>query len=415
MRHLLGIFLLYCGIFFTPILSVASPVAMRIHGPLHTSGMRIVDNEGNIVVFRGVNVSGMEWGAGTPWGKGCHDPQWGIRYGCYASPKSDVYDQVANWGFNVVRIPISWANLEPAPGKINEEYLTALDAIIHEFGKRDIAVILSMHQWDWSANFTAPKWKGGKRIHGNGEAVWLYPESWFAKNPITHGPVDNKITGQQLASQEFFINRPKPMLKGEKIQQHLIELWAIVAQRYRGFSNIVAADIFNEPYSNQKNQLEDFYIRAARRIHEIDPRLLLVFEVSLSTHRLRGKYILDSPDFPQDKGVYAVHIYMGTAKKAISKIGKALEAARLWSVPLWIGEFHCITRHDPSSRFGFHVDSQQSQQLLDFMKKYGDGGNGITDISWTYWAYQKDAQPLDGKNDRPPANMELVNRLQHGF
>lgn len=38
--------------------------AESIHGWLHTSGRQILDERGHAVRFRGVNLAGMEWGAG---------------------------------------------------------------------------------------------------------------------------------------------------------------------------------------------------------------------------------------------------------------------------------------------------------------------------------------------------------------
>ncbi len=52
-----------------------------IAGVLHTDGMEILDAQGGEVVFRGVDVSGMEWGAGVQWGATCNDPQWGHKFG----------------------------------------------------------------------------------------------------------------------------------------------------------------------------------------------------------------------------------------------------------------------------------------------------------------------------------------------
>ena len=36
-------------------------------------------------------------------------------------------------------------------------------------------------------------------------------------------------------------------------------------------------------------------------------------------------------------------------------------------------------------------------------------------VSWAYWAYQKDAQPLAGESGRGPADMDLVHALQQAF
>jgi len=69
------------------------------------------------------------------WEGGCNNPQWGKRYGCYAPPPQDMYDNLTNWGFNAVRLPLVWANIEPKRGgEFNEVYLQAVDHIVHELG-----------------------------------------------------------------------------------------------------------------------------------------------------------------------------------------------------------------------------------------------------------------------------------------
>lgn len=66
------------------------------------------------------------------------------------------------WGFNSVRLNISWANLEPDPPNEdgthnwNEEYLAALDQAIQSFADKGVAVILQMYQVRWSPAFKDP-------------------------------------------------------------------------------------------------------------------------------------------------------------------------------------------------------------------------------------------------------------------
>lgn len=66
---------------------------------LWTNGTQIMDRNGSVVILRGVNLSGYEY---------VHPIQWTHWESDYAT--------IASWGFNVVRLPISWENLEPKPG-----------------------------------------------------------------------------------------------------------------------------------------------------------------------------------------------------------------------------------------------------------------------------------------------------------
>ncbi|MCL5774490.1 MAG: glycoside hydrolase family 5 protein [Firmicutes bacterium] len=403
------------------VLSKEGHKAKRIAGPLHREGMKIIDSRGEEVIFRGVNVSGMEWGAGYPWVNGkCTDPKWGHRYGCYGIPPDSVYDNIAEWGFNMVRVPICWANIENEPGgPYNEEYLKAVDHIVQECAKRNIAVVFSMHQWVWSPNFLTIKRSIGRRIHGNGWPVWLYPPEWFATNPVTgkkrQKTLSDGLDGQTAASREFFKN--ERIVNGGKIQDRFIKMWVHVAKRYAAYPNVVGADIINEPYQNNGKELEDLYIKAGNAISKVNSNMLLIYEKSLSSRHLDISYILRDPLF-QKKGVLEAHMYPASwdkdgvdAKGRPMKSGKKmlmqdLSKAKAANVPLWIGEFHCIMEK------GHKVKAEQTRKMLDYMKK---SVNGITDISWSYWAYQRDAQPLDGETGNGPVNMELVRALQEGF
>jgi len=412
--------------YFVAAILIIVPLVASAEGPLrapwHSHNMDMIDSAGREVVLKGVNVSGMEWGAGTVWGKGgCNNPQWGKRYGCYAPPPQDMYDNLANWGFNAVRLPLAWANIEPKRGgEFNEVYLQAVDHIVHELGKRGIAIILSMHQWAWSPVFNVTKPATGQKVHGNGWPVWLYQDDWLERDPVSGQRRPQRLAydhkGQMAAAQEFFQNTR--CIGNKTIQERLIEVWVMLARRYRGVSNLVGVDLINEPYGDKGKELEDYYLRAAKAIHAVNPDWLLAFEPSLDRPLLLDAgHFLNDPRFPRLKAVYSAHVYSGSwdakglnkngkpRKPAKGKIDHALNQAQHWNVPLWIGEFHLIMD-------GHTVDHVQSDPMMRYLKKDGTGGNGIADISWTYWAYQRDSQPLGGETGNGPINKDLVQTLQ---
>jgi len=103
----------------------------RIAGWVHTNGTRLVDQRGRTVRFTGVGLRDLEAGSGTM----APARQPGVirlcRDGWSISPRQ-VFDQIASFGFNTVRVAVTWANLEPtAPtGGVhhwNESYLRAVD------------------------------------------------------------------------------------------------------------------------------------------------------------------------------------------------------------------------------------------------------------------------------------------------
>src|SRR5438046_10706210 len=88
----------------------ANPVvqlhAPRIHGPLTTEGTRIVDANGQTVRFLGIDLGGMGKGDGLPGDAATQ------KTGCpgWQEPPAVAYRNIDAWGFNTVRVSLSWAN-----------------------------------------------------------------------------------------------------------------------------------------------------------------------------------------------------------------------------------------------------------------------------------------------------------------
>jgi len=359
-----------------------------VSGWLHTQGTQILDSNNNPVVFHGVNTSGTEWGAGHPWTReGCPDK----RLGCWTRVAADEFQNIAAWGFNTVRIPVSWSNLEPSPPggsgthQYNELYLRDLDNIVDQCSQQHIMVIFSMHQWGWSPGLTIAK-HGGKVVHGNGLPAWLYQEG----------------TSQDDARRSFFDNEGN-------VQEGVSSAWKFLAQRYNNNPTVVGADMFNEPelkagnanradHFNGPTPLDMLYRRIGQAIRSVNPHILLMFQDSNSTP------VSTAPPF--DNVVYSFHSYpsqsRGYEAECNSWIREHMNRAAHWNVPVWLGEFQILGRNDqPDGPDGFVA---QTEPLMRFLKNNG--------ISWTYWAYQKATHPLGGESGRGPINQPLVDFLK---
>ncbi|MGH9206595.1 MAG: cellulase family glycosylhydrolase, partial [Acidimicrobiales bacterium] len=130
-------------------------------GYLTANGTRIVDSSGNVVQLQGYNVTGME--STNPQGS---DSRGGTCNAGWRPLTTAEVGQIAAYGFNSVRLPISWGNLEPtAPTsdgtgalthRWNTAYVAALDSEIAQLGDARLKVILDMHQSSWSPAFSTP-------------------------------------------------------------------------------------------------------------------------------------------------------------------------------------------------------------------------------------------------------------------
>ena len=133
----------------------AAPCAPLITGSLHTDpgSTSVYDSNGTVVPLLGVDVDGLDFGTGTPstnpdsCGKG-----WSIPQGSFSD--------VASWGFNSIRVPISWSEPRvhrPDPrlqrdvdAPLEHGLPNKLDSVVSQFGQAHIPLILDFAQVDLS-------------------------------------------------------------------------------------------------------------------------------------------------------------------------------------------------------------------------------------------------------------------------
>ena len=148
-----------------------------------TGGGQILDRNGHPVRLNSINISSMGPGVGLP------GPRGQAATGCWGwkAPDEQTFRNVRAWGFNAVRLSVSWANLEPqaptrGPGgavqhHYNAQYLSALDAAVKGFTGRGVAVILVIMQSQWSPAFHQNHTAFGVSCQGVGMPTWLYPHA----------------------------------------------------------------------------------------------------------------------------------------------------------------------------------------------------------------------------------------------
>ena len=353
-----------------------------ITGWLHTEAgsTNVFDAAGNVVPLVGVDVDGLDFGTGNPAGSpdSC-GKGWSIPPTSFAN--------VAGWGFNSVRIPISWENVEPdaptlAPNGTwihhwNAAYLNELDYVVRSFGSVHIAVMLDFAQVDVSGAFQqAPEKTQGGECEGWGNPLWLYPS------------ITTPTTGQELASAmcSFFQdqsmvggNAPKPIEAMEAAERML-------AARYSGNSTVVGLDMFNEPWfdsscgsvSYEGSLLTSFYTQMGKNISSVNPHLILIYEDSTPGLMANSPIISTAPSL--QNSMYEFHIYTSDWATALPYVQAFLDNARKQGVPAWMGEFDAFE----AGCTGVNCKLDQSwqadtQTLLNYCNSNG--------INWAYFSY----------------------------
>jgi len=347
----------------------------------------------------GMGITGMQQGSGTP----NTEPQ--PYSGClgWHTPDPVAYGQIKSWGFNSIRLPVSWANLEPVPptigsdGKLvhhwNRPYLKALDGIVNGFARQGIATIIDMNQVRWSPAFTHIPLPSGGKVCGTGMPAWLYPGQ--------HG-----LGALAEAEEDFFIRD-----RGH-VQERFIDAWTFLVRHYRTQRMFIGADILCEGYDilvtsypggtnllPRDIDLQGFYEKVGAAIHAANPNLLLMFEDNRSKRTSRWS-VVGKPRLPN--AVLSAHYYPAVwkAPEGLPRLRAYVKRARGWDLPLWLGEFN-VFRYTTS--FPFEPTwARDGREFLDYARE--------NDISWTIWAYGSGQFLVKGTTDPKPGVVEVLRK-----
>jgi aryl-phospho-beta-D-glucosidase BglC (GH1 family) len=325
---------------------------------LRTNGKWIVDEDGNIVILRGANFMGYEFGA------------WNAH-------TEEDYARMASWGFNVVRLPITWHYIEPEPGVYNESYFkNHIDKDIAWAKKYGIYIILDMHQYRWSPYFDFEFC--GKKAKGIGMPVWL-----VSKYP-------NSPTGLGQAVQDFFLgkgpNGTEASEANPSMKQRFIDVWKYVVHRYVNEPTIIGFDLLNEPpppnrYNSTllgekaiSNYLYSFYEELIYEIRKMDNRHI-VFYQHLSVNNLVNAKFLNYLNIGFSFHYYGYQSnYNGNITELENDIIiNFLNPVKNWNIPIFVGEF------------GIDETAQNSElyvkDILTIFDKY--------QLMYAWWSYWK--------------------------
>ncbi|MFH1474203.1 MAG: cellulase family glycosylhydrolase [Candidatus Aenigmatarchaeota archaeon] len=329
---------------------------------LHTDGKYIKDSQGNVVILHGINFIGYQVTQPEP--------------GYYNHIEAD-YQKIASWGFNVVRLPISWQHFEPTEGNFNESYFTNfIDKDIEWAQKHGIYIIIGFMQWRWSPYFT---YTDG----GYGFPSWLFDG------------YPNSEQGKQQSQDDFWLgkgpNGTEATPENPSMQNRMIQAWKYIVERYKNNPTVLAYDLFNEPppgtlgASTTANYLYPFYERIIDNITIIDrnhifmyeppvgrwdfaPRLLNRQNIIFSTHTYPGYYSATKPPLGYSGDITVLkNQFNGYLDLPLSNPSKS------WNIPILLGEFGPSTFPIYPNRILWVND------MADVCNEYN--------IHWIYWDY----------------------------
>jgi endoglycosylceramidase len=190
-------------------------------------GRWTVDASGRVVVFHGLNQVNKL----PPY---THDS---IGF------DDDDMDLIAGWGFNVIRLGITWAAIEPTPGSYNETYLASIVDTIRLLQQRNLNVLLDLHQDAYSTKHDGagfPEWASlGVGVNNVG-----FPYIYFGGLTLAPGLVVNYVVDQDFDN--FWANTL--LADGVGIQTRFINMIGEVARVLMPEPNVIGIDVMNEPF-----------------------------------------------------------------------------------------------------------------------------------------------------------------------
>ena len=261
----------------------------------HPPGRRpvFVDQRGREVLLRGANVVGIEddYYDGATTKPTDTTPQWPVDPAAYAgscpamnhrsaeppicevdaggpefaqsaaaNSRNDLA-QLRALGMNVMRLTLSWSELEPTPGAYSTAYLDRIAQVVGWAAQQNVRVLLDMHQDNYSrytpgtAPLDASPLAGPtppSANHADGAPPWAV---------ITDGEPAIALAGQApfnayvaASFDSFWHNRiptgaPTGAAPGPGLQDHYIGALAALGKRFAANPTVVGYEIMNEPLS----------------------------------------------------------------------------------------------------------------------------------------------------------------------
>ena len=227
------------------------------------NGRQFIDAENRQIIFNGISLV---------------NKNTAVSY--LGSETAEDFADLADWGFNLIRLGVIWDGLEPEPGVYDEDYLKGIDQRIEWAGDNGIYVFLDMHQDLYSVQFSdgAPEWatQTDGKPHLTDSPVWS--DAYFSSPAV------------QTAWDHFWAN--SPAVDGIGLQDHYANAWQHLAKRYAADTTVIAYDIMNEPFlgSEAANIFPTMLSKGAEVMAHINPNAPSVEELAAKWMTADGRF-----------------------------------------------------------------------------------------------------------------------------
>ena len=359
------------------VLGTAFSAAAETNAPeyLHTEGARIVNESGETVVLRGTNFGG--WGILEDWFCPFIDPSGEentyqtlvSRFGQDATHDlfkhyranwiiEQDYQNVADMGMNVIRLPIWYRNLQrddngtwyrDARGNID---FSELDGVVSMCRKYGLYLILDLHG--------LLGYQNDYDHCGKSKSMSLFDDT----------------------------------AQGARFREVTLDFWTELAKHYADEPTVAMYDLMNEPLGTNitrdrslKQTFWDFSDELYRAIRAVDSRHIITMEAIWDPSAICG------PDvYGWTNVVYQEHLYDVTNPSYLHKVNEIRRAK--YDAPFYIGEFY----PRGISSFDYLFSLFNRRELSWTTWTYKGAGNGADNSPWFLYG-SSSIEKIDCQND----------------
>ena len=272
---------------------------------LHVVGKEVFGNDGKKIILKGMGLGGWlvpegymlgTWGSPTSIRNRIVDligeDSTKVFYEKFEKnyvAENDI-SQLAEWGFNSVRLPFHYKTLSPSYRSYNEEGFAVIDSVIDWCARNEIYLILDMH--------VAPGSQSGDENADGDEGAKL----WDSKEN----------------------------------QDWAVDIWGEIAKRYATERWIGGYDLLNEPVLfNGGRQVRDLQRQMRNRIRKYDLNHTLFVNGNMWSRAFEGL----GPALDENM-IWAFHYYSWMVFNRVNQntIQYLINFRNLTNRPLWLGE-----------------------------------------------------------------------------
>ncbi len=338
---------------------------------IHADGTLFRDASDRVVFLRGVNAGGRSKFA----------PYVPFDYpaGGYATALSAYMDRAKSWGIDVMRVPFTWAALEPVEGQTDDAWLAMYDQFLDAAWAHGIYTIVDFHQDVYSEVFC-----------GDGFPAWTVPDA----GPLHHDCPQWQLEYYQdpgvTAAFDVFWDASSP------VQVAYGKAWDGMVARYKDKPGVLGFEPINEPGWGTADEktfdattLTAFYSTMVARMRTAAPSSLVFVDPTGIDGTLVSTTLAKPTPVTGTGGadgiVFAPHYYPlgndtmdpNAGLQTWTKIGAA------WNVPTFLGEFGAS--HDDVNALPYMTDIFTAIDALG--------------LSATEWEYSVESEEWNSETD----------------